>query len=344
MNEVAELRHIQRLEIRHIRYALEILVKGGVRQAAECLHTSAPNLSSQVKEFGELFNIRLFEKSPNNHMLATETGEALRQMGPDVLEALEDLITALIAIENREIRTLRLGSGIFVDRELFHRACEIHKLFVRTCKIQPTFADTTQLMNQVVSGDIHAALVTLPTDNPELLVEEIRRDRLVACLRADHPLAAKAALKPSDLQDHLRVFYCNQMHPIDHVKQMDLLREVGVFIDDFASASHPSEIQQLVKEGYGLTLIHEGTRLDGELTTRPILGVDWTVETAFVYHKMRHPETIPVLVRYLKKHFSAPRRKPELSVIPSKSRKRIGGQKRPPRAEDKDPEQMLLLG
>jgi len=41
-------------------------------------------------------------------------------------------------------------------------------------------------------------------------------------------------------------------------------------------------MQALVKDGYGLVLIREGISLEEDLTTRPILGVDWTVDTAAV--------------------------------------------------------------
>jgi hypothetical protein len=60
-----------------------------------------------------------------------------------------------------------------------------------------------------------------------------------------------------------------------------------------------------VKQGYGFALIREGTVLDTELITRPIVGVDWTVDTAIVYNKVRHPKTIPVLVRHLKRRLAA---------------------------------------
>jgi hypothetical protein len=48
-------------------------------------------------------------------------------------------------------------------------------------------------------------------------------------------------------------------------------------------------------------MIREGTNLDEELTTRPIAGVDWTVDTALIYHKVRHPKTVPILVKRLMK-------------------------------------------
>ncbi len=62
-------------------------------------------------------------------------------------------------------------------------------------------------------------------------------------------------------------------------------------------------MQTLVKEGYGLALIREGTLLDQELTTRPIANVDWTVDTAVIYHKQRRPKTVPILLRKLKKRY-----------------------------------------
>jgi DNA-binding transcriptional LysR family regulator len=162
----------------------------------------------------------------------------------------------------------------------------------------------------------------------------IRRNRLVACLRADHALAAKAALQPADLQGNLAVLHHPQRYPTAHARLLELLAEAGVQIGEFSRVSHPAEAQALVKAGYGLALIREGTILDTELTTRPVAGVDWAVETAFVYNKQRHPETIAVLARHLKRRFATPsltRCFPEATSPPVKTNP---GTKRPPRSED----------
>jgi DNA-binding transcriptional LysR family regulator len=102
---------------------------------------------------------------------------------------------------------------------MFRRACDIHRLFVPSCVIQPTRADTAELIDEIASGEIDAALVTLPAEHPELCIEELRRDRLVACIRADHPLAVKVALHPADLHDQLRIFYHKKIHPEAHAKR-----------------------------------------------------------------------------------------------------------------------------
>jgi len=144
----------------------------------------------------------------------------------------------------------------------------------------------------------------LPISHPDLHIEEIRRDRLVVCLREDNQLARKPALFAADLQDNLTILYRPRRHPAAHARLLELLNSIGVQIGAHSHASHPSEIQALVREGFGVALIREGTPLEDQLTTRPIAGVDWTVDTALVYHRQRHPKTIPLLSRKFKRKFA----------------------------------------
>jgi hypothetical protein len=74
-----------------------------------------------------------------------------------------------------------------------------------------------------------------------------------------------------------------------------------VTVEEYSSASHPAEMQMLVKEGYGLALVREGTVLDDALMTRRLLDVDWTVDSAIIYRRDRYPKTIPVVIRRLRR-------------------------------------------
>lgn len=95
---------------------------------------------------------------------------------------------------------------------------------------------------------------------------------------------------------------------------MEMLGEAGVTLEEYSRASHPSEMQSLVKEGHGCALIREGTVLDDGLVVRPLAGVDWTVDTAVIYHKQRYPKTVPIVVRQLKRDLE--KRAPQTAPIP----------------------------
>ena len=320
-------------EFRHFRYLLAIVEHKGFRAAAEHLRTAEPNLSVQARQFQEAFAIQLFKRGKNGRIELTETGIAFRAIAQGVLDARDEAIAALIAIDRGQVRTLNLGCAPFVDPELFRVACEIHKEVVPSCPIRPTHGDAMQLVEELVQGEIDAAIMTMPISDVRLRVQAIRRDRLVACLRVDHPLAKKPTVLPADLQNNLAIFYHPQRHPSAHQRLLELLREAGVQIDGFSRASHPSELQSLVRAGYGLALITEGTALETELTTRPIAGVDWAIDTAFVYNKELHPKTIPVLARNLKRRLAVPSiRAVEPQAIGSE-RTSDESAKRPPRSE-----------
>lgn len=328
-------------EFRHFRYLLAILEKGGFRVAADELHTSQPNLTVQARQFQENASIRLFRKSKNGRISPTKTGRAFLALAPLLLEVRDETMDALIAIERGEINSVRFGSTPLVDQALFRTFCELHKELMPKCAIRPNHGDTAQLAEEIVDGMVDAAIVTLPLKHPALHIEGIRRDRLVVCLRKDHSLASKAALEATDLQNNLAVLYNPQRHPDAHQRLLELLAHAGVTVEEYSRASHPSEMQTLVKEGYGFALMREGIPLEEELTTRPIARVDWTVDTAVVYHKERHPKTIPVLVKKLRRQIQK-----DLypDAPPLNMQESFTTGEHPTATANKIPEQLSLLG
>jgi DNA-binding transcriptional LysR family regulator len=288
-------------EFRHFRYLLAILEQQGFRAAAETLHTAQPNLSIQARQFQENATVRLFRRASNGRIHPTETGIAFIALARFLLETRDEVIDALIEIERGAVGAARFGSSPFTDPILFRTFCDMYKELLPSSAIRLSQGDTPQLAVEVVGGTVDAALVTLPLTHPDLKVEEICRDRLVACLRKDHPLARKASLEPEDLQQHLTILYHPYRHPDAYARLLELLNDAGIRIEEYSQVSHPIELQTLVKEGHGFALIRERTKVDDALTTRRIIGVDWTVDTAVIYHARRHLKTVPILVKRLKR-------------------------------------------
>ncbi len=204
----------------------------------------------------------------------TDTGIAFKVLARFLLKTRDEVLEALIAIKRGEVSSVRFGCNPLVDHGLFRTFCDLHKEILPVCPVRPTHGDTAHLAEEVAAGTVNAAFVTLPLRQPDLRIEELRGDRLVVCLRRDEPVAVKASLRTADLQGNLAVLYHPQRHPKAHDRLMELLKDASVQIEEYSWASHPSKMQTLVKGGHGFALIREGTTLDEELTTRPIVGVD----------------------------------------------------------------------
>jgi DNA-binding transcriptional LysR family regulator len=331
-------------ELRHFKYLLTILERQGFRAAAEELRTAQPNLSVQARQFQENASVRLFRKMKGGRIRPTDTGVAFKILAKFLLETRDEVIDALIAIERGEVDSVRFGCTPLVDQGLFRTFCDLHKEILPVCPVRPTHGDTAHLAEEVVSGTVDAAFVTLPLRHPDLRIEELRRDRLVVCLRRDDPLASRASLQTADLQGNLAVLYHPQRHPDAHERLLELFRDAGLQLQEHSCASHPSEMQTLVKGGHGFALIREGTNLDDELTIRPIAGVDWTVDTALIYHKVRHPKTVPILVKRLMKQFPQNGKENPSNRVSNSVQTSIATGKRPFHPVKDGPVQMTLIG
>ncbi len=326
-------------EFRHFRYLLKILEKGGFRAAAEELYTSQPNLTVQARQFQDQASVRLFRRLKNGQIRPTETGIAFIGLARLLLEVREEVINALIAIERGEVRMVRFGSTPLVDQTLFRTLCALHKEVLPTCGVRPTHGDAGVLAQEVAGGMVDAAIVTLPLKHPDVHIELLRRDRMVVCLRREDPLARKAAVDTADLRANLTIFYDPQRHPEAHTRLLELLTEAAISVPEYSRASHPSDMQALVKEGHGLALIREGTLLEEGLTTRPILGMDWTIDTAVIYHKQCHPRTVPILVRRLKRMIVDIQPEDSVAKIVRPVREAV---KRPAQSTEENPTQLSL--
>jgi DNA-binding transcriptional LysR family regulator len=319
------------VEFRHFRYFLAIAEYGGFRAAADALHTSQPSLSRQIKEFQERYGISLFRRRKDGRIVLTPAGEAVRVIARDVLETREAALDALEAIHRGEAELLRIGCTPFIDRNIYRRAAELQKALVPASTVRFSSGDTAAILSELRLDQLDAAIVSLPVTDDNLRIEIVKRERLVACLPASHPAANKAALNAVDLAENLRIFRRPSQHPDAHQRLRELLAELGVRFEEYSHASHPQEMQEFVQNGDGFALIREGASLLPGLTTRPVLGVEWTVDTAIIFKTNPKSKVIPVIAKNLKRHFLGHARS-------RNDKKGFASSKR-----DEDPPQMKLL-
>jgi DNA-binding transcriptional LysR family regulator len=139
----------------------------------------------------------------------------------------------------------------------------------------------------------------MPIEGSQWVFQQISRDPLVVCMRADDPLARDAVVSTSELALRLRIFQDPAIHPSAHERLIDTLMEVGIQPEVSCSAATPADIQLMVRSGYGVALIDQKTVLDPDLTTRPAAGVHWTADTAFVHHHGEADQmALPFVIRF----------------------------------------------
>jgi hypothetical protein len=106
-----------------------------------------------------------------------------------------------------------------------------------------------------------------------------------------------------------------------------MLTEQGIEPRVSSPTFNAEHVQWMVREGLCVALIRQSEVLHEDLTTRPIQGVDWTIDSAIVYRPEHQQMALPLLLRDLERRFcvadmKAPK-KPSHSIEQSKALKEL---------------------
>jgi len=288
------------LEFRHLRYLIAVAEEENISRAAKRLFLAQPSLSIQLKSIEDALSIELLVRVPKGVKL-TPAAEVLIAGARQILTLRDEVITAARASHHGTIAPLRIGFSPFIGRALLQMVCSAHLALFPNCEITPKSGDAVELLSLLETGAIDAALLTLPANGIGLNIDKLSHDRLVVCMRSNDPAASLDEIAPSALEKKLKIFREPKQHPEGHRKLMEMLDVVGVHPEVASTTSTPSDIQWMVKSGYGHALIREGSELEASVVTGPVAGMSWTVDCALISKKSPSQKTIPVLVRALRK-------------------------------------------
>lgn len=257
------------MEIRILRYFLEIAREENMTRAAEHLHISQPSLSRQMKELESELGKKLFVRSSYSIHL-TEEGMLLRRRAEDLL-AMADKIT-------NEFQTMDdiTGGDIYIGCAesylIKYLALAVHKLNMRYSGIRYhiTSGDTEQVTEHLDRGLSDMAFIVEPPDFSKYNYLEIpETDTWGAIMRKDCPLSKKETIRLEDILDY--PVFCSEQSA-----RVDLPRWCGENIDRLnimATFNLSNNGAVFVREGLGIALTFNhlvDTGSDSELCFRPV--------------------------------------------------------------------------
>ncbi len=238
------------MEIRVLRYFLEIAREENMTRAAERLHISQPSLSRQMKELEAELGKKLFVRS-NYCIRLTDEGMLLRKRAEDLL-AMADKIT-------NEFHTMDdiAGGDVFIGCAESYLIKYLARAVRRLNRRYPgihyhiTSGDTEQVTERLNRGLFDMAFIVEPPDLSKynyLGVPEA--DTWGAIMRKDCPLAEKDSVTIHDLLPY--PIFCSEQSA-----KADLPRWCGEKADQLnimATFNLSNNGAVFVREGLGICL------------------------------------------------------------------------------------------
>jgi DNA-binding transcriptional LysR family regulator len=285
------------VEFRHLKYIAALAEAGNFTRAAEQLFLSQPSLSKQIKDIEDEMGFPIFVRAREG-VRTTPSGQMMVAYAQEMLAGRTEIITMARAVHRGDIPPLRLGFSSFIDPKLLQIFRDSYARMFPKCPIHLSGGITSSLLQRLEQGSLDGAILPMPIEGSQWVFQQISRDPLVVCMRTDDPLAREVAVSISDLALRLRIFRVPEIHRSAHERLIEMLIEVGIEPEVSCSAATPADIQLMVRSGYRVALIDQKTVLDPDLTTRPVSGVHWTADTAFVHHGEANHLALPFVIRF----------------------------------------------
>lgn len=263
------------MEIRVLRYFLEIAREENMTRAAKRLHVTQPTLSKQMKDLEQELGKKLFRRGSTSVRL-TDEGMLLRKRA-------EDLLAMADKIEN-EFKTMDdiTGGDIYIGcaesylvKYLAFAVKQLHKRYPNI-HYHITSGDTEQVAERLDRGLFDMAVIVEPPDLSKYSYLEVpENDTWGVLMRKDCPLAKKTEIAVDDLLPY--PIFCSEQSA-----KADLPRWCGEKIDRLnlmATFNLVNNGAVFVREGLGLMLTFDRlveTTRDSLLCFRPITPALYT--------------------------------------------------------------------
>ena len=249
------------MDVRVLRYFLTVAREASFSRAADALYMSQPTLSRQIRDLEEELGTTLFVRT-NRNVTLTRDGMRLRRRAQEIVELmdrtreefenLDEDISGDVCIGSGETHAMRALARVAIDVRREHPGVRYH-LFS---------GNADDVAERLDRGLLDFGVVIDPADLHKYDFLRIPgSDSWGLLMPADHPLAAKEAVTPGDL-DGVPLLVSRQS-----MVAGDLARWLGGDFDRLFSAAI------MVEQGMGcaLTLDHLVGSMDvGGLCFRPL--------------------------------------------------------------------------
>jgi len=241
------------MNLRDLEYLVAVADHRHFGRAAAACGVSQPTLSAQLKKLEGELGVVLIERTSGGH-LVTEVGSRIVTHARTIL--MEAAALRTVAEQSREPRTGRLRLGIFPTLAPYLLPHVLPGLQARMPNVDLRIIEdkSVTLLDQLTRGELDTAVLALPVDGEDLVVEPLFREDFVLASPAEHPLSAvPGPIDPADLDGEdlllLEDGHCMRDQTLDVCASTGARERAGF------RASSLETLRHLVASGIGITLL-----------------------------------------------------------------------------------------
>ncbi|OFZ99359.1 MAG: LysR family transcriptional regulator [Betaproteobacteria bacterium RIFCSPLOWO2_02_FULL_62_17] len=245
------------MTLTELRYIVAVARERHFGRAAKACFVSQPTLSVAIRKLEDELGVALFERASGD-IAPTAVGERVIEQAQRVLEQSQAIKEIARQGKDPLQGALRIGAIYTIAPYLLPGLVRLlHRRAPRMpLHLQETY--THRLRELLKQGDIDAAVLALPFEEPGFVIQPLYDEPFVLAVPRDHPWAARKSVKSSELQKETMVLlgtgHCFRDQVLDAVPGLNRAANAEGLRRTFEGSSLET-IRQMVASGVGLTVL-----------------------------------------------------------------------------------------
>lgn len=186
------------MDVRQLAAIVAVADHGTFSAAARALYTVQSNVSGHVAKLERELGVLLVDRA--NGVL-TEEGVRVVDRARRVLHDIDDIAADIASLDEDVSGDARIGVIGTTARWLMPQL--LGAVERQHPRVHPIVSEgsTTTIVPGVLSGQLNAAIIHLPIDDPELVVEPLFAEDLLLLVHGSHRLADRETMSLSELEE-----------------------------------------------------------------------------------------------------------------------------------------------
>lgn len=177
------------MELKELRYILELSKNKNISKAAKALYISQPSLSIYIQNLENRLGLKLFNRAANQFVL-TYAGECYVQAAKRIIEISEQLDEQLFNIANNKTGQIKVAFPLIRGAHILPAVIPAFKKKYPNIDIAIVAeSDSQTLEGLILNGEAEVALLHLPLRNANIDFIHVKKEMLLLIAPYGHPLA-----------------------------------------------------------------------------------------------------------------------------------------------------------
>ena len=242
------------MDFEQLRLFRDIVIARSISRGASQNGITQSAASQAVQELERSLSTQLLDRS-RRPLEITEAGRLLYDLSKDVLRRREEFETELEEVRGVTVAQVRVAAIYSVGMSEMAR---LEKAFLERLpggEVKVDYLRPEKVYQAVAEDRVDLGLVSYPDSNRDVVALPWKKERMVAALAPEHPLAGRRKVTPSDLEGREFIGFDEDL-PISH----DLsryLREHGVRVNFTLRFDNIQSMKEALRFGSSMSILPE---------------------------------------------------------------------------------------